>query len=183
MKIKTIPVGHHVDLNRLNEKSVIVDAGACVGEFIDGIRKYVNCRIIAIEPSKENIKELRRKNVELIEAALVGRDFPKSTNFYKNKKNDAGSVVYIRNAEASYEVSAVTLDDIFKLCKRIDYLKCDIEGAEKNLIETMTQKDAKKIGQISLEFHYDAKSKMIHKLNQLGLRHTPYNKRELYFCK
>ena len=55
MKLKEIGrLGHWVDLSRLNEESIIVDAGACTGEFIEEIRKYVNCKIVAIEPDPDN---------------------------------------------------------------------------------------------------------------------------------
>lgn len=37
-------LGHWVDLSKLKEDSVIVDVGACKGEFIQEMRNLVNCK-------------------------------------------------------------------------------------------------------------------------------------------
>ena len=71
---------HFVNIKRLNDDSIIVDAGACVGDVIIGLRKYEQtkkCKIFAIECDKLNIAELKKQtfsNVEICEKAFVGQD-------------------------------------------------------------------------------------------------------------
>ncbi len=173
-----------VDLRKLNKDSVVVDAGAYIGEFSDGLRRYIDCRIISIEPTRTNIETLKSKNTEVIEGALVGRNEPKEMTLYRFRK-DTGNTLYpiAREYPERYSVKTVTLDDIFKMCKRVNFLKCDIEGAEKNLIKTMTQEDADRIDQISIEFHYSMQRPLLRRLRKLGYKTLQFSYREYYLAK
>lgn len=66
---------HYIDLSRITDESVIVDAGSCTGTFIERIRKFTNARIYAIECARNNLQFLKEKtfeNVQIEEKALVG---------------------------------------------------------------------------------------------------------------
>lgn len=184
MILTNIPISHWVNLRKLGKDSVVVDAGAYMGEFSDGLRRYKDCRIISIEPTKTSIEILKTKNLEVIEKALVGRDYPKEMTLYCFRKDTGNTLHPIkRDYPERYQVETITLDDLFKLCKRINFLKCDIEGAEKNLINTMTQEDADKIDQISMEFHYSLQKPLLRKLRKLGYKMLQFNYREYYFYR
>ena len=65
MQIKEITQGQFVDLDKLNDQSIIVEAGAALGVIIKELRNYEQtkrCRIFAIECNKDNIKRLKAQN-------------------------------------------------------------------------------------------------------------------------
>lgn len=174
---------HIVDLSLLDENSVIIDAGAAVGGFVEKIRTFVDCKILAIECSRNNLNILKNKdfkNIDIIEKALVGikketfltefageytekdlriRKPPLGTRkFYQwaNIFDNRGEAIKKHNVEVSqYQVATTTLAEIIVEynLKSIDYLKMDIEGAEHDIFEFLAEKDASAIKQISLEFH------------------------------
>ena len=178
-------IGHWVDLDKLNKDSVIVDAGACKGEFIDKIQEYIKCFIIAIEPNPKSTLMLFEKADETFEAALVGRNMPRKMTFFDYPQIERGNLFNLYpNSSENYLVIAITLDDVFRRCEKIDLLKLDIEGAEKDLIETMTQEDADKIIQISMEVHSNCDiNQLKEKLDELGYTTTICPRNELYATK
>jgi len=147
---KTGGLGHWVDLSKLNKDSVIVDAGACVGGFIEEIRKHVDCKIIAIEPDRKNFKILKEKNfknVELYNKALVGKDKPKHVIFYANILNELGNIHNLHERVTRKTIiNTMCLKD---LPDKIDYLKLDIEGEEDAVIQDIKDN----VKQLSLEVH------------------------------
>jgi len=158
-----------IDLDRINDDSVIVDAGACIGRFIDAIRNYKearNCRIIAIEPNRNLVKLLRGRgylNVKIYEKAFVGQESEDKVLFHEILGlNGWGSIIRPRTWHPkcrgvdSYDVEALRINDIFNKfgIDKIDFLKLDIEGAEEAIFKTMTQKTASRIGQLSVEVHF-----------------------------
>jgi hypothetical protein len=87
---------HCFDLSRLNDNSIIVDAGACQGSTTIGLRSYpqtAKCKIILIECNRTNIKWLNKMNLgnsQIVEKALCGEDIPDEVEFieYYSKSND-----------------------------------------------------------------------------------------------
>ena len=185
MLISLLKNEHFIDSDLLNKDSVIVDGGACIGEFIEAVRKYVMCRIIAIEPLVNNSNKISGENIEIINAALVGKNQPSEVMFYSYPNIERGNIYNSRpGSDKKYLVKTITLPDLFKICPKIDYIKLDLEGAEKDLIETMTREEAEKIKQISLEFHYGyRKSRIINKLSSLGFSVMRLTNREVYVIK
>jgi len=128
--------------------------------------------IHAIECRKVNMDILREADLDgviLHDAALVGQNNGNWIDFESIISEDDqycewGNVMKlnriknIRKASASHEIYSVPtikINDIFKKLNidNIDYLKMDIEGAEGEVIETMSEETASKIKQISLERH------------------------------
>jgi len=158
---------HFIDLNKIGEKSIIVDAGACWGSFIHAFRKFnEKARIIAIEPCRNNIKKLREKefrNIELYEKALVGMNASDKIVFTEvPSRKKSGTILGIKYKDKNkavetkdYEVETIKINNIFKILgiDSIDFLKMDIEGAEVEILKTMSQEVASKIKQISVEIH------------------------------
>ena len=92
MLISLLKNEHFIDLSLLNRDSVIVDGGACVGEFIEAVRKYIMCRVIAIEPSAEYSQKINGENIEIINAALVGKNQPSEVMFYSYPNIERGNI-------------------------------------------------------------------------------------------
>ena len=57
---------HFVNIDRLDDDSIIVDVGACIGSVIKALRKYkqtTKCKIFAIECNKKLAEDLRKQNL------------------------------------------------------------------------------------------------------------------------
>lgn len=191
MITKLSETGHFVNLDRLDKDSIIVDAGACLGLFIDDMRNHDQTKhslIIAIEPNKNNIEtlQLRKKDVHLriYQKALAG-DEDKLT-FYDSWFPGWGSTQRPPPQPiTSYPVKTIKINEIFKkfAISHIDYMKIVIEGDEKRMLEAMTLKTAKKIKQIALEFHnqYGAtREYVVDKLEKLGFEVKAAHYKEVY---
>lgn len=167
-KVKLTNIDNHfVDLNKIGRKSIIVDAGAGWGTFIRAFRKFNrDARFIAIEPCQSNIKELREKefiDCELYSMALVGMGIPDRIIFTEVLgRKESGNILDIKCEDRfgtlgikNYEIDTIKINNIFKILDidRIDFLKMDIEGAEVEILKTMSQETASGIKQMSIEVH------------------------------
>jgi len=160
---------HFVRLDKLNDESIIVDAGACLGETIRDLRGYEQtkkCKIFAIECNKKLAEDLRRQklsNVEICEKALVGQNIDGDVTFFESGRGPRwGSIKPARltkrwrSATDSYKVKTLKMNDIFNEfgIDKIDYIKMDIEACEQMIFNTMSMETAKKIKQLSVEIHW-----------------------------
>ncbi|MBA4018995.1 MAG: hypothetical protein C0483_17640 [Pirellula sp.] len=129
----------------------IVDVGANVGCYVLMLRQMGGdaCDIIAIEPSPENLPELRANiannrwdNVRLVEAAVGA---------------EAGNVAFLSGInggvadEGAYTVPIVTLDTLLK--SRVDFLKIDVEGFEGYALQGAIEVLKRDRPVLFLEFH------------------------------
>lgn len=142
----------------------IIDAGANVGYATLWFRlQYPNARIIAIEPDPTNFAQLKRNcgnlpNVELIQGALWGQDGELALQF-EHRAKSLGSwgtrTVPPGSVTGTERIRALTLDTIMEHhgLVSIDYLKLDIEGAEKDVFECQTNAWLAKTRLIVAEFH------------------------------
>lgn len=176
-------LGHWVDTSKLNKDSVIVDAGACTGEFIEEIRKYVDCNIIAIEPNPKNFKILEEKNfknVRTINRAMLGKDEDGPTTFYAYPQGEIGNIFNLYpGAEDKFIIRTLGIEDVIE--DKIDYLKMDIEGAEDTIFSQMSPETASKINQISVEVHKNTSIREImSRLENLGFECQIMPRSEIY---
>lgn len=125
---------------QINPK-LIIDCGAYTGiSTLWFMKKYPEAKIIAVEPEESNFAILKKntkqwKNIVLIKAGIW---YKKS--FLKIVDGGIGEWGF-RTEEAKSlkdsDVKTITIDEILKQSKhdKIDILKIDIEGAEKELFE------------------------------------------------
>ena len=160
---------HYIDFKKLPDMPIIVDAGACFGKYVKMIKEKVpESKIIAIECDKDNLKVLRKElssDVIICNKALVGNHQGKKLTYYKYIGLPySGSVgyekTYIKNYRKykgmlKYEVETLGINDIFSEfgIDRVDYLKMNIEGIERDILAAMTKETASRIFQISLSIH------------------------------
>jgi FkbM family methyltransferase len=148
---------------------VIVDAGANIGlASVYFANKYPGAKIIAIEPEKANFELLKRnvepyRNIIPIHSALWNRSETiqlvdpglGSWGFMTEKANTSESTL----GKFSHTVKAMTLDKIIAdhQLNKIDILKIDIEGAEKEVFEDASSW-IEKVEALIIELHEDMKS-------------------------
>lgn len=146
------------------QPKVIVDAGANIGlASIYFANKYPGAKIIAIEPEQSNFELLKENiapypNIIPIQAALWNKNEEINLidpglgkwGFMTEMKHPSGNLPH----NSCHTVIAMTIDKImedYKLTK-IDILKIDIEGAEREVFSD-TSSWIEKIDSIIIELH------------------------------
>ena len=148
---------------------VIVDAGANIGlASVYFANKYPGAMIIAIEPENDNFELLKRnvepyRNVIPIHSALWNKNETiklvdpgiGSWGFMTEEAN----ISETKLGKFSHTVKAMTLGKIIAdyQLNKIDILKIDIEGAEKEVFED-TSSWIGKVEALIIELHEDMKS-------------------------
>jgi FkbM family methyltransferase len=133
----------------------IVDAGAYVGfTAVFFAKRYPGARIIAIEPSPENVALLRENcarypQVTVVEGALWYE--PGSLELEFSKRGSWATQV---RAATTGKVRAMTVSDVMKEhgIPEIDLLKIDIEGAEREIFSRPLPW-LEKVGTLVCELH------------------------------
>ncbi len=179
---------HLVNIDLFPEQPMIIDAGACQGNFIDDMYKWSETPFFfAIEPSSTNAMVLHKKyqhnDIILIEAALVGSNEPKVMKFNEFEGlPEWGNVtgLYESRKHVTYEVETLDLKELLGMIpnETIHLLKMDIEGNEHGVVADMTRQQAKRIQQITMEVHSGLQA-MQGKLEWLGYN-AKFENGELY---
>lgn len=123
---------------------IVVDVGAHIGKYSVLWGKQVGCygKVIALEPKKENYDLLLRNirtnklcNVHAYNCAAWKRN--EVLTLFMGETSAAVSV-HAYNYKRSFQVQAVTVDELVQNLKRVDMVKVDVEGAEADVLEGMS---------------------------------------------
>jgi len=154
---------HSIDLDLLNEYSIIFDIGGYLGDFSGYLLEYVKCNYYIYEPNyrltqlknrfKDNDKvkviykaiSTTNEDRKLFLGMKMGPNWIKSTgsSFYKSHKSVKNRFIKVRCTTLKNEIKRFDIDTI-------DLIKINIEGEEKNIIYDLPLKNIK---QISISFH------------------------------
>lgn len=151
------------EYGRIPKDATIIDIGANIGMFamyaiMNGAR-----RVIAVEPNMESCRVLE-------ETVRLNRLEDKLTLLHAAIGAESGQVIYIPKKSSPGNVSVKTPTsnpDIFEAIKTIalqdiidqhqvdevDILKVDCEGAEYELLPSISDDHLKKVKEIKMEFH------------------------------
>jgi len=155
----------------ISNDDVIIDVGAHIGLFALFASQFCkNGKIFCYEPIKENYKIL----IENIEMNQIQNIFPnnlavtKKTSRVKIFLNDdqSGHSMFIQNKNF-VEVDSKSLSDIFidNGIKECDFLKLDCEGAEYEIVESLSADLFTKINKTVIEYHMvDTKPELLEQL-------------------
>ena len=162
---------YHVEDFEINRNDVVIDIGAHIGLFALFASQFCkNGKIFCYEPIKENYKIL----IENIEMNQIQNIFPnnlavtKETSRVKIFLNDdqSGHSMFIQNKNF-VEVDSKSLSDIFidNGIKECDFLKLDCEGAEYEIVESLSADLFTKINKTVIEYHMvDTKPELLEQL-------------------
>lgn len=158
---------------------VVVDLGGNLGIFNRFAHQKGASKVISFEPDKRYFELLSLNaspNSILFNAAMSDK-----LGVIKLTESEhlGGSNILIKHHESAnqYEVQTYDLNYLFKtgLVDKIDFLKVDIEGAEKFVFDGVTNDVLNKIDRISMEYHHAAlnwdtklRHDFITRLNKLG---------------
>jgi FkbM family methyltransferase len=141
----------------LNYENVIIDLGACRGEFSNEIMKNYNVKkCIMVEPNPSNFIHLPKDIRVNKYMNLVSHLDNQEVVFYEDTKSPYnGSKIFNYFNGKEHKLKTITLETIFKENEIdfVDLLKIDIEGSEYELLENLSENILSKIKQITIEFH------------------------------
>lgn len=149
-----------------SQKPIIFDCGANIGMatlFFKWL--YPKCIVYSFEPDKKTFKLLQRnirknklKNVFLFNLALSDKNG--TVDFYSDSKNPGSLIMTTKNNESNdtkTRVKTISLSNFLKKekIKKIDFIKMDIEGSEREVIEDLANnKQLDYVSKICVEYHH-----------------------------
>jgi FkbM family methyltransferase len=149
---------HHIYINCLSENSSVIDLGAYKGQFSSQISDSFGCRCYAVEaePSLYNtITE--NQTIKKFNYAICKENGP--VNLYISCEPEVNSIK--KNISDAYGIKGSVITEGVNFEKfleksgiqNIDILKVDIEGAEIEMFNSISDNVIRKIKQITVEFH------------------------------
>lgn len=149
------------DIGVLGPNSIVVDGGGYKGEWCDYILKTYKCKVYIFEPHPENMKKIQQligdcNNAVLIQKALFGKD---GTQKLRMTPNADGYSLYDRSKNrrivSEIDVSTIRLDSFLADydLSHIDLMKLNVEGAEIDILMSLTKEIASRVKRITFAAH------------------------------
>jgi FkbM family methyltransferase len=166
MEYELKQIREHSFWDRFGDTPVLVDLGANVGKFAtEFMAAYPSARLLLVEGDPYLTDIIQRTfascpQVRLFKG-LVGPTSAPSTRFFLCKVPE-GNSVFARFSDSwapgesrEIQVEMISLPSLLERagCTQVDLLKVDIEGAEWDVLGSLTEREAQIIRQISVEFH------------------------------
>jgi FkbM family methyltransferase len=161
---KFLEISEHYIIYSVGEKqifkedSIIIDCGACVGNFTQPLWDKYHCNFYLYEPDPRNFRQLKYRfsiypKIKLNRIAIS--DINDKKVFYTGRFETSSSLL---NSHRGLDgntaiVDCTTLNDILHGFEKVDLLKLDVEGEEIYIIPTLDPIEIKKVGQVIIEFH------------------------------
>lgn len=141
-----------------NAKAPILDIGAHIGLFSIYVRTLNSeVAIFAYEPEENNFETLKEnfrlnhldKNIVAKNVAVSATEEQKILYISQDSHNHS----LVQSTGTSQKVQATPLTKILQKAGTVDLVKMDCEGAEFEIIKSMTKEDFGKIKNIYIEYH------------------------------
>jgi FkbM family methyltransferase len=174
---------HHYFVGKLIEKGdYIIDIGANLGYYsvlFAGLTGK-NGKVYSVEPVKPYREVLERNtrkfgNVEIIPYALgtennktVRMGIPDGNKYFSHGRTQVMDEEF--ESKFTFEVTVMNPKQVFGSLKKLDYIKCDIEGYEGIVIPEMMPVISKFLPLLQIETSGDAKEKITGLLSELGYK-------------
>jgi FkbM family methyltransferase len=146
---------HTLHSRFLNEHSRVIDLGANYGRFARAIVERFNCQCVAIEPTPSLFEGmLADHRIKKLHCAISPENG--TTEFHISASPTASSM-HVKPKDTIHSVMVETrrLDDLVKSLgwSGVDLIKCDIEGAEIEVIRSCSDEFLRSVRQFTIEFH------------------------------
>jgi FkbM family methyltransferase len=154
--IKETIIDDDYHLKKLSDPKLIIDVGAGIGEFtIYASRLFPKASIIAFEPNKTEFETLNN-NISLNKTdqiksynMLIGDK--KKYDYLENYNYSQSSIYSMNRLNKQSKIKGHRLDKFIN--NKVDLLKIDCEGAEIDIINSISKRNLANIKQISIEYH------------------------------
>ncbi len=170
---------YHLPPIKLPENATIVDLGSNIGlTLLDFHNKYPTARIYGVEMDLENFKIARANTSGISKIDILHFAVYTSDEVLGYSGIDSCSFKVDNHDDVSSKVRGITMNGLIGLLKigKIDYLKIDIEGTEREIIiDENAESWLGKVDVINVELHdhlssFSFKDDIIRKLNKVGFR-------------
>jgi len=166
----------------ITKDSVVVDVGAHIGAFSVMVAN-VSARVLSFEPEPSNFQMLKKNvelnsltNISIFEMAVSGVSGDQRLAVYEDGSTGTHSLYRTGERGAAVverRVKAISIAEIIENegLSRIDFLKLDCEGAEHDILRTMSPNTAAKITHMAMEthgVHRDISIDLCGRLQELG---------------
>lgn len=165
LRIKYYPP-NYVYFDNFNKLSVIIDVGCGhEAEFSRHLIEKHNLQAFGVDPTLKHIpflkilEETTKGKFHHLALAVTQKDG--FITFNESRQNESGSIltehINIQNDEIiSYNVESVNLRELVRRIgiTPIDLIKLDLEGAEYELLNEISNEDINPFKQIFIEFHH-----------------------------
>lgn len=172
----------------VQKDDVVVDCGANIGIFTRYASSKLAKQIISIEPAPSNYNCLVKNTADLDNCILFNRAVSNvlstKTLFLDVNSGGHSFISYdINNTKTGkdVEVDCITIDTLFDtgVVEKIDFLKVDVEGAELEIFEGISDINLQKINKMAIEYHHakfnfdeDVRSNFIDRLVKNGFEYS-----------
>jgi FkbM family methyltransferase len=140
-------------LEELADARLIVDVGAGIGDFaVAAARRFPACRVLAFEPDAVRFAMLTENAVAsgaVIESHRVA--IGSRSTYVLSGKGARASTVAREDAEGS-SVPGRRLADFID-DDTVDLLKIDCEGAELDILQSLSPEGLRRVARVALEYH------------------------------
>jgi FkbM family methyltransferase len=141
---------------KIEDGDIVVDLGANVGVFSNSAYYKGASKIYSFEPSKIAFECLIRNkpiNSEIFKMGVSNKNG--FENIFLNSTDDTMCGTFANEGQISEFVPVTTLDSLFEnnVFEKIDFLKIDVEGYERKVLEGISDENLSKVKKVSLEFH------------------------------
>ena len=157
-------------LIKINEGDIVLDIGANYGFFSLYAENFKPSKIISFEPSKKTFNYLNSNFSNGIKHQKAVSGLSGKSKFSDDNSSSASSRLLV-NGE--YEVEVVGINDLLNYLnlEKVDFLKIDCEGSEKEIFEEITLETISKINKIVVEYHSDdIKHLILNKLHNFNFK-------------
>jgi len=145
---------------KINDNDIIIDIGAHIGLFSLYASQFCkNGKIYCFEPVKENfdlfLSNIKLNKIENIFPFNIAVSNKSSIAKIYLNKDEAGHSMF-HPTLSSIEVKSTTLQKIFEdnNLEKCDFLKLDCEGAEYNIMDSLSKEFFQKIRKMVIEYHF-----------------------------
>jgi FkbM family methyltransferase len=128
--------------NGVHRGDIVIDCGAHVGVFTRQALDAGAAKVLAVEPAPPNLKCLRRNfaqeiadgRVVVVEEGVWDKET--TLSFVVDLENSAGDHVVEGGGQGTTSIKVTTIDKLAAQLglPRVDFIKMDIEGAERNAL-------------------------------------------------
>ena len=140
---------YHLRKLMLPEQAVVFDVGAHIGSFSAAVHsRFADAHITAFEPHPDNFAYLQ-KNAPF--ALCINKAIAGSAGTVHLGDHEASSSYAL--SDSGIAVEAVTLGSYIAQVPRVDLLKVDVEGVEKEIFEHLEPDMLAKVEKVMMEIH------------------------------
>jgi FkbM family methyltransferase len=142
--------------NFLDSHSIVLDAGGNLGGFAHAISRLSGAKVFVLEPVPNLFHQIQGEGeIYKFEMALASQTGIFELNLSSNPESNSLRPLREGSKSGLLCVNGVSLAEFMKKMsiEHIDLLKMDIEGAEIEVLLSLSLDTLSRVGQITVEFH------------------------------